>query len=279
MSYGLTFTEKPKDAVERVRREQLDGAVEGLRDGDDPVEAIHDARKRIKKTRALLRLARPGLKKQAYRRHNRALRDAGRAMSDTRDADVLVETVDALADHFAGHRPKACFARVRRPLAAAAGDQGSDPGEHAETLRALAREEWPLRKLGEDGLADSLTRTYKRGRDAFARADREPSVEHLHEWRKRVKDLWYQERLLEETWPGVMKAQAKEAKKLSKILGEDHDLAVLSEHVDDDQLQELIAIRRADLLGEARDLGRRVYAERPKAFARRAGRYVELAAA
>ena len=44
-----------------------------------------------------------------------------------------------------------------------------------------------------------------------------------------MKDLWYQQRLLEETWPGVMKAQAKEAKKLSKLLGEDHDLAVLAE--------------------------------------------------
>ena len=44
-----------------------------------------------------------------------------------------------------------------------------------------------------------------------------------------MKDLWYQQRLLEDTWPGVMKAQAKEAKTLSKLLGEDHDLAVLSE--------------------------------------------------
>ena len=50
-----------------------------------------------------------------------------------------------------------------------------------------------------------------------------------------MKDLWYQERLLEDTWPGVMKAQAKEAKKLSKLLGEDHDLAVLADHTDDDQ--------------------------------------------
>ena len=90
--------------------------------------------------------------------------------------------------------------------------------------------------LDPDALAESLERTYARGRDAFARADRKPTTTNLHEWRKRVKDLWYQQRLLEDTWPGVMKAQAKEAKTLSKLLGEDHDLAVLSEHVDDAQL-------------------------------------------
>src|SRR3954449_3365576 len=103
MSYGLTFNGTPADAVERVRREQLAAAAESLRDGEDPIEAIHDARKRIKKPRALLRLARPGLKKAEYRRRNRALRDTGRGMSASRDADVLVQTVDLLAERFVGH--------------------------------------------------------------------------------------------------------------------------------------------------------------------------------
>ena len=72
-----------------------------------------------------------------------------------------------------------------------------------------------------------------------------------------------------------MKAQAKEAKKLSKLLGEDHDLAVLADvlrtipTLDGDELLPLIAKRRAELLKRSRKLGRRIYAERPKAFARR----------
>jgi CHAD domain-containing protein len=281
MSYGLTFNETPADAVERVRREQLEAAAEVLRDGDDPVEAIHDARKRIKKTRALLRLARPGLTKAQFRRRNRALRDTGRGMSANRDADVLAETVELLAERFTGQYPKTFFAGVKRPLAthARALRREADAGAHADTLSGLAQDRWPLGALDADALADSLRRTYVRGREAFATADREPTVTNLHEWRKRVKDLWYQERLLEDTWPGIMKAQAKEAKRLSKLLGEDHDLAVLAERVDDDQLHEMIDIRRAELLEQSRDLGRRVYAERPKAFARRARRYVDLAAA
>jgi CHAD domain-containing protein len=276
MSYGLTFTETPAEAVERVRREQLDAAADSLERGEDPVEAIHDARKRIKKTRALLRLAGPGLSKKRYRRRNRALRDAGRAMSSTRDADVLAETIDDLAERYAGQQPTTFFARIRKGLET---EPEADASAHADALRALAGEAWPLKDLSPEDLAASLRHTYARGRKAFATADGDPTTANLHEWRKRVKDLWYQQRLLEAIWPGVMKAQAKEAKALSKLLGSDHDLAVLAQHVDDPDLHDLIDARRAELLADARALGRRVYAERPKAFARRAARYVAITAA
>ena len=249
MSYGLTFEDDPAESVERVRREQLEAAAEVLDADEDPVEAIHDARKRIKKTRALLRLARPGMKPKAYRRLNRALRDTGRGMSGSRDADVLVETVDDLAERFARRAPKTFFAGVRQPLA-----------NHAQALRkdadAVGARRGPARtRGGRVAAARPRRRRARRRAQADLRprprglraADRKPTTTNLHEWRKRVKDLWYQQRLLEDTWPGVMKAQAKEAKKLSKLLGEDHDLAVLAEHVADDQLHAMIDVapRRA----------------------------------
>lgn len=279
MGYALSFDETPAESVQRVRREQLEGAADGLAHGhgDDPVEAVHDARKRIKKTRALLRLARPGMKRKAFRRRNRALRDTGRALSGTRDADVLAESVDALAERYAGQRPEAFFTTIRERLAAP--PHAIDPHEHADAFRALVHDEWTFNGLSDDDLAASLKRTYRAGRQAFRAADRDPSAHNMHEWRKSVKDLWYQQQLLAKSWPGVMKAQAKEAKRLSKLLGDDHDLTVLDERADDPELHELIAARRAELLEEARALGRRIYAERPKAFARRARRYVDLAAA
>ena len=164
MSYGLTFQETPADAVERVRREQLGAAAESLRDGDDPIEAIHDARKRIKKTRALLRLARPGLEKAEYRRRNRALRDTGRGMSANRDADVLVELAELLAERFAAQYPKTFFAGVKQPLAthARALRREADAAAHADALAGLARDSWPLAALDPDAIAGSLERTYAR---------------------------------------------------------------------------------------------------------------------
>ena len=47
-------------------------------------------------------------------------------------------------------------------------------------------------------------RSYARGREAFKTSakSKPTTTEHLHEWRKRVKDLFYQEQLLVESWPG-----------------------------------------------------------------------------
>ena len=49
----------------------------------------------------------------------------------------------------------------------------------------------------------------------------------LHDWRKRVKDLWYHERLLAPTCGPTVRGHAKELDRLSDLLGDDHDLALL----------------------------------------------------
>jgi CHAD domain-containing protein len=284
MAYRLALAEDLAGSLRAVAGDQLEGAAEGLADGEDPVAAVHDARKRIKKTRAALRLARPGLPKRVYRAENRALRDTARGLSGARDADVMVETAEKLGERFAGHAPAELFGELRDRLATRRGDSDADAGDAAGTLRALAAGvgAWAVDGDERDVLVPALRRTYARGRAAFARADRQPTAEHLHEWRKRVKDLWYQEKLVSEAWPDVLEAHAGEAKALSKLLGDDHDLAVLGELLaaepeltdDPDVVHELIGRRRNELLDAVRALGRRVYAERPKGYARRLERYL-----
>jgi CHAD domain-containing protein len=207
---------------------------------------------------------------------------------------VMVETVDGLAERFAGQAPVALFDAVRERLAerAAAVREGAedDVVRQAGELGTLAArvDEWPLERSSAGTLVRGLERSYARGRDAFERAERRPTTTNLHELRKRVKDLWYQERLLGDAWPGMMKASARESKALSRLLGDDHDLAVLEAVLADEEvtrdvaadvgeLLELIAHRRGELLAEIRALGRRVYAEPPKAFRRRMRRYLRLA--
>jgi CHAD domain-containing protein len=116
----------------------------------------------------------------------------------------------------------------------------------------------------------------------LATAREKPTVENLHEWRKRVKDLWYHLRLLKCVSPGIVGGQADEADKLSDLLGDDHDLAVLRETlrtgagelaVDVDAVIALIDHRREQLQAQALRIGERLYAESPKAFARRMHRY------
>jgi CHAD domain-containing protein len=266
MAYSLTLDDLAA-SVKRVAGEQLGTAADGLEDPHDPVEAVHDARKRLKKTRALLRLARPAMRADAFRAYNRELRDQGRALSGARDADVLVETVDALAAHNTRRVKRAHFMAVRGRFVAGA------PGElPAHRVPALADgvDRWPLGGISADTLVEGLTTTYRRGRKAAAKP---ATTENLHAWRKRVKDLWYQARLLGN------KRLARDAKALSKLLGSDHDLAVLSaELAAGDPLQPLIAERRAELQKAARKLGARVYEDSPKAFRKRVRRRLRAVA-
>ena len=99
----------------------------------------------------------------------------------------------------------------------------------------------------------------------------------MHEWRKRVKDLWYESRLLADVCGPSIAGQAKDAHALADLLGDEHDLAILDQRlargvpapVDVDGVRELIAHRRDELRAEALRIGARVYAEKPKAFRRR----------
>lgn len=142
----------------------------------------------------------------------------------------------------------------------------------------LRVDDWKLTRGGWKALESGLLRSYRQGQKAFARAQHQPSLEDLHAWRKRVKDLWYQNRLLAPICGPAVRGQAKDAHRLADLLGDDHDLGVLRktlthDHldvaVDLDAVVRLVDHRRAELQTEALHIGERVYAETPKAFRRR----------
>ena len=292
MTYRFEDGEGVQTALRRCAREQLDHAVQELSDGVkvDPVEAIHAARKALKKERSLLRLGQASLVTKQRRQENAAFRQAARRLSMARDADVMIQALDELADRHAGQVPETTFAAIRDRLDAqreAARRQaiGSDvPAEVVEDLRAarLRIEDWRLRRGGWAAIRPGFLRSYRRGRTAFKRARNRPATENLHEWRKRSKDLWYHLRLLEQISPNAIGGHAKDAHRLSDLLGDDHDLAILRESLvamageipaDLEPVLGLVDYRRDQLQEDAMFLGRRLYAEKPNAFRRRAERY------
>jgi CHAD domain-containing protein len=291
MAYRLRDGERVRTAIRRCASEQLDTAIVELMEGidEDPVKAVHSARKALKKDRSLLRLGRGALDPQARRNENDALRQVARSLGGVRDQDVLIQTLDELAGRFTGQVPEASFAAIRGAIGGASTDKpphSGSPliGQAVEELRAARRrvDEWQLARGGWAALHDGLTREYRRGRSAFAVARSEPSAENMHAWRKRAKDLWYHLRLLRPMARDTLGGQADEAHRLSDLLGDEHDLSVLAEALrsatpeipaDVDAVLGLIEYRRRELRIEAFFLGQRVYAESPKAFARRMRRY------
>lgn len=288
MAYRFEADEGVREAIVRCAREQLDHAIGELSDGigDDPIRAVHSARKAIKKERSLLRLARGAMSSKQRRHENHTLREAARGLSGARDADVMIQTAAELSDRFAGQLPQSAFAEISDALThrrdASAG-QTTDSARQERAIEQIASvrlrvDEWQIRQSGWPALESGALRSYRQGRTAFAAAQQEPSLENLHAWRKRVKDLWYHQRLLGKVCGPAIRGEAKDAHRLADLLGDDHDLGVLrgtltAGHldvaVDLDALIALIDHRRGELQTEAVHLGSRVYGEKPKAFRRR----------
>ncbi len=289
MAYRLDARETLSQDIRRIVGEELDGAAEGLRTatGDERDRAVHEARKRLKKSRAALRLVRDEVGSKTYKRENQALRDVGRSLSASRDAAVLVETVDRLGEQAPLTRRslaplRAVLEQRRRETAARALDEGgtlASAADEIEEIRARV-EGWRLRTDDFSALEDGLRRTYRRGSERFAEAREDPTDERMHEARKRVKDLWYHARILEPVWPGPMDQLIEATDELGDRLGEDHDLAVLAdtaralacEGADGGAGETALTLaedRRAELRSEIWPLGRRVYADKPKPFVRR----------
>jgi len=290
VTYRLELGETVAAGAARVAREELTSAIDGLAAADAAGrdKAVHEARKSLKKVRAVLRLVRDGMDPSTYREQNAALRDAGRGMSAARDARVLVDTLDGLTGRFADLLSPGAFSPVRDALAAEheqlqarrAGDGAGVDGAVAAIGAARdAVDRWDVRD-GPSLLPGGLRRIYARGADRFAEARAEPGPERMHEWRKRAKDLWYSTLLVAPAWPGPLGALADEAHTLADHLGDEHDLAVFAERVladpgrfrseaDRATMADLAERRREELRSAALGLGRRVYAERPKAFVRR----------
>ncbi len=287
--YRLEVEETPKEGITRVARGEIDltiGLLEAAPDGDGGAEAVHEARKALKRLRALLRLSRPALDDARYRRENLTFRDAGRQLSGARDAQVLVQTLDSLTERFGDELPPGTCTRLREELQAGAERaQANGPTSYEDVREVLSSARirvstWPL--PAEDrraSLAEGFERIYRRGRRARRRATADPAPENLHELRKRAKDLWHASQLLEAICPARFRQLAKEAHRLSDLLGDDHDLWVLLDYAREhpallrrgefELLEAMIVLRGQSLRRQALDCAAELYRRKPKRMVRR----------
>jgi CHAD domain-containing protein len=274
---------------------QLDLAIELL--GDEGTggwaldkEAIHETRKALKRLRALVRLLREELGERQFRREHEILRDAARRLAGARDAEVMVDTLDALL-----RRHPRKLGR-RRPLielrkllvaerAVAARQTLGDQTTRGEVLRELSglrerAQRWELPKRPGIAIVENdLRRVYRQGRARMRLLARGKGGAHAsHEWRKRVKDLRYTAEILR------LRSLAHRADELGEVLGEEHDLVVLAGLLPPPgrapfkgkrgkrarrALLKRIKRRRRQLRKRALRKGESLYGRQPKKFLRR----------
>jgi len=264
--FALLPGERLAEGLRRMALAQTDLCIEllgGEADGPAQERAVHETRKALKRLRALLRLLTGELGEKRRRREDRALRDIAGRLAGARDSEVMLTTLQGLAER----QPERIGSRrgVRELLAhlheeheRASRQVLEDAGARAaalEGLRAFGEraQAWELADTDSIGLVEpGLLLIYRQGRRRYARvAEGHGDRTHaMHEWRKRVKDLRYAAEMLQRAGapecprPGVsahgprpgkggqskrLRRLARRADELGELLGEEHDLAVLAE--------------------------------------------------
>jgi hypothetical protein len=298
MAYRFRRREPPLAGIARIVAGEIDGALADVADpAVPPAEKVHQARRRCKRIRAVLRLARAALGK-AYRPENAWFRDSARLLSTTRDADSVIAAFDALvadAESGAFEAVGRSLRRRRDELERSTDVQGLLSAYVIRMKKAEQRVAgWSLDGDGFRALRNGLFATYAAarrgmqtayGKDGDGASSSSAAAEvRFHEWRKHVKYHWFHLRLLEHAWRSVLDQQAGAAKDLSEILGQEHDLTVLLHVVREDPesfasartIERFVALaeeRRLRLRRRALPIGRRLFAEKPKRLTKRIETY------
>lgn len=268
--------EAPGRAMKRACRKHADKALENIGKSKVP-EAIHDVRKEIKKMHAILRFMRRGLGRKEYRKMAKAMRLAAKPLSPSRDARVMEAAVAKLV-----RRPNGKLRGIRSALAAHSAEtewefRKMNYGQAAKLLLKKVRRQLAgvdIEMAGWKDVAAGVQRSYRRGQSAWRQARRLPTAEHLHAWRKGVKDLLYQLDFLCRNWPPRTRQLLADLEKLGDELGDDHDLVLLGKFVrehcepgpETNGLRELIVRRRREWQADFMRRGKRLFEGTTAAF-------------
>ena len=292
MGYRLKLREPLAEGLKRVFREQIESALKMC---SHPAKGrgvtVHEVRKRLKKIRAAMRLCTSEVGKNRRATEDRCVREIGRLVSDLRDAQVRLQTLVQLREQGTKGSGKNPFPRIEELLsleresfsAAFNGWQKQAIPRLEKVGERLAA--WPLKEITWKQICGAVAKIYKRGQRGLEKTINQPIPENFHAWRKRVKDLWYQLRILQPLNRVVLEEMAHDAEVLGELLGREHDFDFLLERLEKEsgdealrgelaQLHKLIRKRGKRLCRDALELGRRFYAEPAKAFAKRISIFV-----
>jgi CHAD domain-containing protein len=281
MPYRFELREDIGSSFTRIATEQIDRVLHELKTPKDPDLAVHEGRKSLKRLRALLRLVRPGIGDATFKSENARFRDIGALFSADRDRHVLSEV--------AGQRAAAMGPRYRKAFAAIAKTLTEAPDARAENTDAAAarlkeaRKEIAAIRLEPDGFATlqaGLELSYRRGRRQLRLAYADPHDEAFHDLRKAVQQHWRHMQVLQRAWPDLFAARLEAARRLSQILGDDHDLAVFVARLksvprsalataDRRAIERHCRVEQDRLRTLAHPLCQQLYAERAGQFAKR----------
>lgn len=294
MAFILEKQESLEEGAKRIMTEEMDGVMDALR-MEDVHKGIHEARKGFKRIRALLRLFRKEFGNKAFQMRNHYFRDESRKLSRLRDYTVMLELLEKLEEHF---NEKSLRDAILQSAIQLEKDREHWLEDGLKAQNVLGRMVVGLEQNRQELLhfsfgprlrrnfERSLRKVYRRGWKGFHRVLDHPSGENFHEWRKRVKYLFFHFQLLHDLWPPIMKAWEQELSTLQDELGEYHDQDVLrtflqsGRHSLNDHQQQMVVHHLHAIQDNMRPhlyhLGYLLYTESPPDFATRITSYYDI---
>jgi len=258
MNWSTASSGEARSELSRAISAQVTRAREALALGEDLASTVHEARRAIKRARALLRLVDPWPRNSPT---DSTLRDASRLLAVLRDSDVLVLTAEDIRDGAPSSGPNLVpqhllesLEKERRRRFAEFGS--ADGPLHAagellksvvlEVLGTRAPEAVPDPQATESGgmelLRLGLGASYasvrarshpEAGEGPVNQPPDQPLDERSHKLRKRVKDLRYQLEFLDTNGrlghPKLGRL-VRDLHHLTDLLGDRNDLVTLSRY-------------------------------------------------
>jgi len=271
----------PVDLRARLLAEFTQGvqAARAAAGAENTADAVHDARKALRRCRAVLAMVTHALPKSERRAVQHALKDARRSLSTVRDHAVAPETlahVDLAEEDLATARRVLANAAEAVPAPAEIkqllGEAAARAAAQAESLAAALPQGVSWELVGE-GIRDVYADA-RRARRASKR-----SRSWFHAWRRRSKELVAQLDFVGRHAGARAQAIQSELEAVTDQLGPVVDLIMLREFVvthaqgisDDaiDHLRHAIEDRLAEQMKETRKSARDAFRQKPKKFERR----------
>lgn len=297
MSYRLENNETLSFGLKRIVLELIDSSVFNFSKANGSFkEDVHETRKNFKKIRTVFRLIKSEVGTESFRLENSFYRDSGKILSDLRDSTVIIYTFEKLLKSSELEMSNFDFSVFKDFLIEKHKNISATKHNKSQVINSLSTDlllarsrvfDWPISADNFKIIKKNLQRVYEQGQVYMYAVFSEAIKVNVHEWRKRVKDLWYSMRILSNLWPEIMSPLVILLGKLSDTLGDTNDLFLLKEKIianqskfkDGQHTRELINFidrRIIDLLRDARSIGRKVYSEDSIYFVGRMQNYFEI---
>ena len=273
-----------KEKLENILRELLVSQITMSIDlgKDDTISdevRVHELRKAIKRSRALLLLLKPALDEKTYLSLDALFGKSAHLLADQREATVNLQTFINLINNSRDSLPLDLKNQILERLSIKVNHAynlslNNLPSQLKTCLLSLNRSKTkilslPLHQLDEKNLSALLKKSYKKASKLYKDARSSRDTEIIHKWRKLNKHLLYQLKLLPLAKDRKTNSIISILVELSNTLGNEHDLAIMEEYLqanfsfkeEEERQMDLIVLKeRNRLQKEAFKLGAKLYA-------------------